>query len=100
MRGRSGWTTNQTGACLFSRTLYDCFKRVMTGPGLPETRFRDLRHGCAAAAIKSGDDVKTVREKRGHAAAAFPSYVNGHVTNRMKEAGASRTELFIATVSS
>ena len=52
------------------------------------------------AAIKSGDDIKTVQENLGHATAAFTLDVYGHVTNQMKEASASRMELFISTVSS
>lgn len=54
----------------------------------------------AVAAIKSGDDIKTVQENLGHATAAFTLDVYGHVTNQMKEASASRMELFISTVSS
>ena len=92
--------SNQTGGYLSYRTVYDCFKRVMTKLGLPETRFHDLRHTYAVAAIKSGDDIKTVQENLGHATAAFTLDVYGHVTNQMKEASASRTELFISTVSS
>ena len=92
--------SNQTGGYLSYRTVYDCFKRVMTKLGLPETRFHDLRHTYAVSAIKSGDDIKTVQENLGHATAAFTLDVYGHVTNQMKEASASRTELFISTVSS
>ena len=92
--------SNQTGGYLSYRTVYDCFKRVMTKLGLPETRFHDLRHTYAVAAIKSGDDIKTVQENLGHATAAFTLDVYGHVTNQMKEASASRMELFISTVSS
>lgn len=92
--------SNQTGGYLSYRTVYDCFKRVMTKLGLPETRFHDLRHTYAVAAIKSGDVIKTVQENLGHATAAFTLDVYGHVTNQMKEASASRMELFISAVSS
>ena len=68
--------------------------------GLPRMRFHDLRHTYAVAAIKSGDDIKTVQENLGHATAAFTLDVYGHVTNQMKEASASRMELFISAVSS
>lgn len=54
----------------------------------------------AVAAIKSGDDIKTVQENLGHATAAFTLDVYGHVTNQMKQASASRMEHFISTVSS
>ena len=92
--------TNPTGGYLSYRTVYDCFKRVMVKLGLPDTRFHDLRHTYAVAAIKSGDDIKTVQENLGHATAAFTLDVYGHVTNQMKQASASRMEHFISTVSS
>ncbi len=93
-------SASATGGYLSYRTVYDCFKRVMTKLGLPETRFHDLRHTYAVAAIKRGDDIKTVQENLGHATAAFTLDVFGHVTNQMKEASASRMELFISAVSS
>ncbi len=68
--------------------------------GHPEARFHDLRQTYAAAAIKSGDDIKTVQENLGHATAAFTLNVYGHVTSRMKQVSASRTEQFISAVSS
>ena len=68
--------------------------------GHPEARFHDLRQTYAAAAIKSGDDIKTVQENLGHATAAFTLNVYGHVTSRMKQVSASRIEQFISAVSS
>ena len=92
--------TNPTGGYLSYRTVYDCFKRVMVKLGHPEARFHDLRHTYAVAAIKSGDDIKTVQENLGHATAAFTLDVYGHVTSQMKQASASRMEQFISAVSS
>ena len=63
--------TNLTGGYLSYRTVYDFFKRVVKKLGLPNTRFHDLRHTYAVAAIKSGDDIKTVQENLRHATAAF-----------------------------
>ena len=68
--------------------------------GHPEARFHDLRQTYAAAAIKSGDDIKTVQKNLGHATAAFTLNVYGHVTSRMKQVSASRIEQFISAVSS
>ena len=90
----------QTIADLSYRTVYDCFKRVMVKLGHPEARFHDLCHTYAVAAIKSGDDIKTVQENLGHATAAFTLDVYGHVTSQMKQASASRMEQFISAVSS
>ncbi len=91
--------TNETGGFLSYRTVYDCFKRIVAGIGSPTTRFHDLRHSYAVAAIQSGDDIKTVQENLGHATAAFTLDVYGHVTSQMKKASADRMEQFIRQVS-
>ena len=54
--------------------------------------FHDLRHSRAVASIKNGDDIQTVQENLGHAAAAFTLSVYAHATNQMKKASADRME--------
>ena len=90
---------NEVGDRLSYRTVYDCFKRVMAGIGLPNVRFHDLRHTYAVASIKSGDDIKTVQSNLGHATAAFTLDVYGHVTEQMRRDSAARMEKFIQSVS-
>ncbi len=41
-------------------------------------------HSYAVAAIRAGDDIKTVQGNLGHATAAFTLDVYGHVTDQMK----------------
>ena len=53
----------------------------------------------AIAAIRAGDDIKTVQGNLGHATAAFTLDVYGHVTDQMKRESADRMERFIRTVS-
>lgn len=53
----------------------------------------------AAAAIRAGDDIKTVQGNLGRATAAFTLDVYGHVTDQMKQDIANRMERFIRTVS-
>lgn len=67
--------------------------------GRPDLRFHDLRHSYAVAAIRSGDDIKTVQGNLGHATAAFTLDVYGHVTDQMKLDSAARMEKFIEKVS-
>ena len=55
----------------------------------------DLRHSYAVAAIRSGDDIKTVQGNLGHATAAFTLDVYGHVTDQMKQESAKRMEGYI-----
>lgn len=91
--------SNALGNFLSYRTVYDCFKRIVARLGLPSVRFHDLRHSYAAAALRAGDDIKTVQENLGHQTAAFTLEVYGHMTNQMKQASANRMEQFIQAVS-
>ena len=91
--------TRANGGYFSSRTAYNSFKRVVEAIGAPDVRFHDMRHSYAVAAIKSGDDIKTVQENLGHATAAFTLDVYGHVTAQMRRDSASRMEQFIQSVS-
>ena len=51
------------------------------------------------AAIKSGDDIKTVQGNLGHATASFTLEVYGHVTDQMQRDSAERMQKFIKSVS-
>ena len=75
------------------------FHRTLERIGLPNFRFHDLRHSYAVAAIRSGDDIKTVQTNLGHATATFTLDVYGHVTDNMKQESAQRMENFIKSVS-
>lgn len=90
--------TDELGHHLSPQNVYREFKRIMSQIGSPQTRFHDLRHTYAVAAIKSGDDIKTVQENLGHATAAFTLDVYGHVTDKMKQDSANRMEQFIKSV--
>ena len=78
---------------------YRQLKKLLAEAGLPSIRFHDFRHSYAVAAIKSGDDTKTVHENLGHATATFTLDVYGHVTAQMRRESASRMEQFIQSVS-
>lgn len=79
--------------------VYKAFKKVAASIGCADTRFHDLRHSYAVAAIKSGDDIKTVQGNLGHATASFTLDIYGHVTEQMKRESADRMEQFIRNVS-
>lgn len=91
--------TNELGEHLSPYTVYHNFKRLAASIGLPEARVHDLRHSYAVAAIKSGDDIKTVQGNLGHATASFTLDVYGHVTDQMKRDSAERMQKFIKSVS-
>lgn len=87
--------TNEYGRYLTHITVYRNFKAIMAQIGSPQTRFHDLRHSYAVAALRSGDDVKTVQETLGHYTAAFTLDVYGHVSEQMRWESAQRMENFI-----
>ncbi|MBQ7137715.1 MAG: tyrosine-type recombinase/integrase [Clostridia bacterium] len=90
--------TDELGGHLMPHTVYHRFKAIVEAMGCPDVRFHDLRHSYAVAAIRAGDDVKTVQENLGHATASFTLDIYGHVTEQMKQASASRMEQFIQSV--
>lgn len=92
--------TDELGNHLMPHTVYHNYKKVVAAIGLPNARFHDLRHSYAVAAIRSGDDIKTVQGNLGHATAAFTLDVYGHVTDQMKRESADRMQQYIKRVSS
>lgn len=90
--------TDDLGHHLSIQTVYKDFKKVVASIGVPDARLHDLRHSYAVAAIRAGDDIKTVQGNLGHATAAFTLDVYGHVTEQMKQASAERMEDFIKGV--
>lgn len=91
--------TDELGRHLTKSIVYRSFKRVAAKIGCPALRFHDLRHSYAVAAIRAGDDIKTVQGNLGHATAAFTLDVYGHVTEQMRQDSASRMDAFIRRVS-
>ncbi len=90
--------TNEAGGHLTQKTVSRHFKRIAEGIGLPDLRFHDLRHSYAVAALRAGDDVKTVQGNLGHASAAFTLDRYGHVTDQMKQASADRMETYLQSL--
>lgn len=91
--------TDELGHHLMPHTVYHNFKHIVTNMGLPDVRFHDLRHSYAVAAIRSGDDIKTVQGNLGHATASFTLDVYGHVIDQMKRESANRMQQYIQRVS-
>lgn len=86
------------GNHLMPHTVYHHFKRIAESIGRPDARFHDLRHSYAVAAIRSGDDIKTVQGNLGHATASFTLDVYGHFTDAMRRESANRMQAFIENV--
>lgn len=89
---------NDSGGPLSYRTVYDCFKRIVSNIGIPYTRFHDLRHTYALVALQSGDGIKTLQENLGHATAAFTLDYYGHITDKMKHKSAKNIENYVQSI--
>ena len=87
--------TNAIGGHLSAQTVYLKFKKLAEEAGVPSARFHDLRHSYAVAALRSGDDIKTVQGNLGHHTAAFTLDTYAHVTEQMKKDSANRMDSFI-----
>ena len=90
--------SNDVGEHLAFRTVNKDFKKAVAAIGRPDARFHDLRHSYAVAAIRCGDDIKTVQGYLGHATAAFTLDVYGHVTEQMRQESSARMDGYIKDV--
>ncbi|MDI3536523.1 MAG: integrase [Eubacteriaceae bacterium] len=105
LKAGSGWSnpenfifTNPLGTHMKHETVSKNYKKIVTGIGLPELRFHDLRHSFAVVSIQAGDDIKTVQENLGHHSAAFTMDTYAHVTDAMRKASSDRMNAFIDTL--
>jgi integrase len=71
------------------------FKPIAKRAGLPRIRPYDLRHTCATLLLGSGENVKVVSERLGHASAALTLDVYSHVLPDMQQRAADRIESLI-----
>ena len=90
--------SDQLGGLASYWTLITRLKSILQGPGIEPRRFHDLRHTYAVAALRSGDDVKTVQVNLGHHTAAFTLDIYGHVTAEMRQDSSARMEAFITAL--
>lgn len=90
--------TNELGGHLTHRTTFRDFKKIVASIGLPNTRFHDLRHTYAVAALASGDDIKTVQNTLGHSDATTTLNIYAHVTEQMKRDSADRMQQYIDSI--
>ena len=91
--------TDDVGSHLSPNTLYHNYKRLVASIGMPDVRLHDLRHSYAVAALRAGDDIKTVQGNLGHHTASYTLDTYGHVTEEMKQASADRMNSFIKSIS-
>ena len=90
--------TNETGKHLCHQTIGTRYKKLVKAAGLPDARFHDMRHSYAVAAIRAGDDIKTVQSNLGHHSAAFTLDTYAHATAQMKKESADRMQAHIQAI--
>ena len=66
--------------------------------GLPRQRFHDLRHCCATLRLEQGEELAVVSRILGHASITTTANVYGHVTDRMLDKAAERTDVILGRV--
>lgn len=88
--------TDETGKHLSNTTLTHEVKRIGQKIGKDGFRFHDLRHSYAVAAIRAGDDMKTVSSNLGHASISITMDIYASFTDDMAKASASRMNAYIS----
>ena len=68
---------------------YRQLKKSLTGNGLPDFRFHDLRHTFATHTLANGADAKTLSGILGHTKASFTLNIYTHVTDEMQRTTAA-----------
>jgi integrase len=88
---------NPTGRYLNPQSLTQLFDRIVRSSDLPRIRFHDLRHTHASLLVASGESIKVVSERLGHAHPAFTMHTYQHLLPGMSAAAADRFATMIAT---
>lgn len=90
--------TNKTGRHLTHVTVYKHFKKIVRSIGLDHTRFHDLRHFYATAALERDESYKTLQETLGHSTITTTMDIYAHVTQKGWQQSADKTEQYIQKV--
>lgn len=75
--------------------VWNKFREVASGAGLPAVRFHDLRHSHATFLLMRGVPIKAVSERLGHSSTSFTMDIYSSVLQPMQEqAAATANDLF------
>ena len=96
--GADDWMfSNTAGRYLNPQSISQLFDRIVARTDVPRVRFHDLRHTHASLLIASGEDIKVVSERLGHAHPAFTIHTYQHLLPGMSAGAADRFANMIAT---
>ena len=87
--------TDNMGKHMSNTTLSHEGKMIGKRIGKENFRFHDLRHSYAVAAIRAGDDMKTVSSNLGHATISITMDIYASYTDDMAKASANRMNEYI-----
>lgn len=88
--------SEQDGTGVKTHILSKRFENLIRRIGLPRIRFHDLRHSHATALLSSGENIKTISERLGHANVTLTLNTYAHVTASMQCQAARTAETFLA----
>jgi integrase len=91
--------TTRAGTPLEPRNTIRTFKAPLAQAGLPDIRFHDLRHSCAALLVAAGHHPRVAMETQGHSQIGVTMEVYSHVYSGAQDAVAATMDaLFPATM--
>jgi len=88
---------NTKGRNLHPESVSQLFDRLVRRSPVPRIRFHDLRHTHASLLVASGEAIKVVSERLGHAHPAFTMHTYQHLLPGMSAAAADRFATLVAT---
>ena len=89
--------TNTNGDPINPESLTQLFDRKVHSSGLPRIRFHDLRHTHASLLAATGEPIKVVSERLGHAHPGFTMDTYQHVMPGMGADAATAFAALLAT---
>ena len=90
--------TDETGHHMCNTTLTHQATRIGQKIGKPGFRFHDLRHSYAVAAIRAGDDIKTLSTNMGHTTVTITLDLYAGFTGDMAKASSVRMGAYISNL--
>jgi integrase len=83
------------GRPLHPNTVARCYKHLIAEAGVPERRLHDTRHTNATLSLESGESVKEVSERLGHANIGITLDLYVHPGEATKREAANRFDAFL-----
>lgn len=85
----------RTGTPINHRNLYRHYEQVIVAAQLPPITFHEIRHSHATLLLQSGEHVKVVSERLGHASVAITMDLYSHVLPNMQQGAADKLQTLL-----